>query len=317
MKYNLKVLTGLHIGTSDDTMNIGGIDSAVIKREIYADKTTGKICFDSYEKENIKKLSEPYIPGSSLKGKIRSLLEWKFGFYDLLYKDYKEKRKILEEFLKSKNWQYKIEDLEKTFKNDEDKKLQKEIKESNEYKSYDEINTLKDKPISSDTIKYLDNFKAFETKLAKLIIKLFGESAGTNSNEEIKITRAVFRDCYITNRTRKLFLEDKIKLKEEKAENSINRVDIGANPRFIERVPSGVEFDFEVIIRNFANDNNELLKNTIKLGLLLLQNDALGGGGSRGNGRIEFNGLKEEDIEKTFKSIKEKLGIEKEGKEGK
>lgn len=275
MKYNLKVLTGLHIGTSDDTMNIGGIDSAVIKREIYADKTTGKICFDPYEnnklKENIKKLSEPYIPGSSLKGKIRSLLEWKFGLIDKQIK-------------LSKN---------------EGSKLKK--------------GTV----IDSSFVSAINNENSDETKLAKLIIKLFGESAGTNSNEEIKITRAIFRDCYITNSTRKLFLEDKIKLKEEKAENSINRVDISANPRFIERVPSGVEFDFEVVIRNFAVDDNEPLEDTIKLGLLLLQNDTLGGGGSRGNGRIEFDGLEEEKIKETFESINKKLGIEKEGKEGK
>ncbi|MGM0518103.1 MAG: type III-A CRISPR-associated RAMP protein Csm3 [Campylobacterota bacterium] len=270
----IRVLTGLHIGISDDTMNIGGIDSAVIKREIYADKTTGEICFDPYEKnklkENIKKLSEPYIPGSSLKGKIRSLLEWKFGLIDKQIK-------------LSKN---------------ENSKLKKGA------------------VIDSTFVNAIDDENSDETKLAKLIIKLFGESAGTNSNEEIKITRAIFRDCYITDSTRKLFLEDKIKLKEEKAENSINRVDIGANPRFIERVPSGVEFDFEVIIRNFADDNNELLEDTIKLGLLLLQNDALGGGGSRGNGRIEFDSLKE-NIEETFSLINNKLGIKENGNEGK
>ena len=34
MQTKLRILTGLHIGGSDDTMQIGGIDSAVIKREI-------------------------------------------------------------------------------------------------------------------------------------------------------------------------------------------------------------------------------------------------------------------------------------------
>lgn len=54
----LVTLTGLHIGSGSDTIEIGGMDNPIIK-----DPFTG----------------EPYIPGSSLKGKIRSLLEWKLG----------------------------------------------------------------------------------------------------------------------------------------------------------------------------------------------------------------------------------------------
>jgi len=54
----VELLSGLHIGGGDDTMKIGGIDNGVIK-DINTDK--------------------PYIPGSSLKGKMRSLLEWNVG----------------------------------------------------------------------------------------------------------------------------------------------------------------------------------------------------------------------------------------------
>ena len=50
----IELKTGLHIGGSKDDIEIGGIDSPVIK-------TPG---------------GEPYIPGSSLKGKMRSLTEW-------------------------------------------------------------------------------------------------------------------------------------------------------------------------------------------------------------------------------------------------
>lgn len=50
----IKLLTGLHIGGSTEGVGIGGVDSAVIKDPV-SDK--------------------PYIPGSSLKGKMRSLLE--------------------------------------------------------------------------------------------------------------------------------------------------------------------------------------------------------------------------------------------------
>lgn len=53
-RLKLIVKTGLHIGSGDDKVQIGGVDSSVIK-------------------DPITKL--PYIPGSSLKGKIRCLLE--------------------------------------------------------------------------------------------------------------------------------------------------------------------------------------------------------------------------------------------------
>lgn len=54
----IKLLSGLHIGGSDGDMHIGGIDNAVIKHPV---------------------TNEPYIPGSSIKGKMRSLLEWELG----------------------------------------------------------------------------------------------------------------------------------------------------------------------------------------------------------------------------------------------
>ncbi len=66
MKYNnliiisgeIHCLSGLHIGGSSQGIEIGGIDNPVIKNVL-----TG----------------EPYIPGSSFKGKMRSCLEKKYG----------------------------------------------------------------------------------------------------------------------------------------------------------------------------------------------------------------------------------------------
>lgn len=54
----LELLTGLHIGAGNQEIHIGGIDNAVIKHPF---------------------TDQPYIPGSSLKGRIRSLLEWRAG----------------------------------------------------------------------------------------------------------------------------------------------------------------------------------------------------------------------------------------------
>ena len=58
----IRLLTGLHIGAGSEEMHIGGTDNPVIKNPL-----TG----------------QPYIPGSSLKGKMRSLLEWQLGVVSL------------------------------------------------------------------------------------------------------------------------------------------------------------------------------------------------------------------------------------------
>lgn len=50
--------TGLHIGGTADKIEIGGIDNPIIRHPI---------------------TNFPYIPGSSIKGKMRSLIEWKLG----------------------------------------------------------------------------------------------------------------------------------------------------------------------------------------------------------------------------------------------
>jgi len=242
----LRILTGLHIGGNNDGMKIGGIDSEVVKREIFVYKN-GEICYlPEYDdngdlKEGIEKIIEPYIPGSSLKGKIRSLLEYSFGLI----------RK------------------QKTMYQDENKQGQ---------------------VISLNFLDDCNDCTKIEKNLAKLIIELFGESAG-NENKGFQITRAIFRDSFITKDIRKAFIEGKFDLSEEKAENTINRVTSMANPRFMERIPSGVEFEIDYVIRDFLDDEEKikLYKDTIELGFLLLQNDALGGGGSRGNGRVCFD----------------------------
>ena len=58
LKATLKLVTGLRIGAGDSEMHIGGVDNTVIRHP---------------------HTNAPYIPGSSLKGKMRSLLEWRSG----------------------------------------------------------------------------------------------------------------------------------------------------------------------------------------------------------------------------------------------
>lgn len=58
LKGKMILRSGLHIGSGDMEMRIGGVDNPVIKHP---------------------HTHEPYIPGSSLKGKVRSLLEMRSG----------------------------------------------------------------------------------------------------------------------------------------------------------------------------------------------------------------------------------------------
>ena len=58
----IEVITGLHIGAGNVEMRIGGTDNPVIKNPVNG---------------------QPYIPGSSIKGKMRSLMEWYFNLVDV------------------------------------------------------------------------------------------------------------------------------------------------------------------------------------------------------------------------------------------
>jgi CRISPR-associated protein Csm3 len=53
--FTIKLLSGLHIGAGGADMRIGGVDSPVIRNP---------------------RTARPFIPGSSIKGKVRSLLEY-------------------------------------------------------------------------------------------------------------------------------------------------------------------------------------------------------------------------------------------------
>lgn len=62
IKGKIEIVTGLHIGASNETIEIGGLDNPIIK-------------------DPLPESNAPYIPGSSLKGKMRSLIEIKEGRY--------------------------------------------------------------------------------------------------------------------------------------------------------------------------------------------------------------------------------------------
>lgn len=120
------------------------------------------------------------------------------------------------------------------------------------------------------------------------ICLLFGSGSSRTTYEP---TRLIFRDCQLTPESAKVI--DKLRL-EEKPGVSIDRKTgmVRSGAVFpMERVPEGSEFDFQVSIRIFENDNADDIRNWLMVGMYLLEQDALGGSGSRGSGHIEFNNI--------------------------
>lgn len=184
--------TGLHIGGSKTSLDIGGIDLNVIKT------ASGM----------------PFIPGSSLKGKLRTLLAREQG----------------------------------------------------------------SESISADQ---------------EPLPTLFGDPGDKIGRG--KPARLIVRDAFLDEqdfgkKRENEFADLEMTYTESKWENTINRrTGTAEHPRQLERVPAGATFNFEIVYNAFNDGNQASHLAAMKKALLLLQDDYLGGQGSRGYGRIEFD----------------------------
>lgn len=198
--------TGLHIGGTNAALNIGGPDKFVVRNPI----------------NNI-----PYIPGSSLKGKMRALVEIANGCAE-------EDRGTVGP---SKN---------------------------------------------PDSISG----------------KLFGVATGSDNN---KPSRLIVRDAELDISACD-FSNTDLPYTESKTEVAIDRVTAKANPRTFERVPAGAKFKLNMVLNVFEGEDEVNLKETLKQAIELLEDDYLGGHGSRGYGQIKFEGLDiDNGVEKVYK----------------
>ncbi len=221
IKGRIKLKTGLHIGAQTEAIEIGGIDNPVLK-----DPNTG----------------EPYIPGSSLKGKLRSLFEKSLSA-----------------------------------KQPEDKRGSGEDKWFN-------------RRIGDAWIHVCENL---EKAVNCPVCRLFGISGKGSGNKNYP-SRTIFRDAHLCNDKE---LEEVIEIKYETA---IDRITSAANPRPMERVVPGAEFEFEIVY-NVENEQEkrEDIKNLISL-MKMLEDDYLGGSGSRGYGKVELRITKVVERTKDF-----------------
>lgn len=182
----LTLRTGLHIGGTNASLNIGGPDKFVVRNPI----------------NNI-----PYIPGSSLKGKMRALVEIYNG------------------------------------------------------------ETNNGKPTNNPRHK---------------AGALFGVSGDSNDSHS---SRLIVRDAELDT-TACDFSNTDLPYTESKTEVAIDRITAKANPRTFERVPAGAQFKLNMVLNVFEGENEGQLKDTLKQAISLLEDDYLGGHGSRGYGQV-------------------------------
>lgn len=132
--------------------------------------------------------------------------------------------------------------------------------------------------------------------------RLFG-----SSGEELVLSRLQISDAFYSEQSKSTFDSLEVNYTEVKFENTINRLTGVAKPRQIERVNRGSIFDFQFIYNvEKPEEVKEDFKN-IQKAITLLENDYLGGGGSRGNGRVKFKNISIETVIGNYDSSKLKL----------
>ncbi|MDI6890220.1 MAG: type III-A CRISPR-associated RAMP protein Csm3 [Thermodesulfovibrionales bacterium] len=220
----IKAETALHVGGSKTGIDIGGVENTVIK--------------DHEDK--------PYIPGSSLKGKMRSLLEKAEGLAA-------EDKRV---------WQKKPEKADK-----------------------------------SDGIS-LHICNAPECAVCNIFGRNNGPYEVVKDGSQLNInqttpSRLLLRDGKLIESSIPEDVKENLELEwtEVKWENSIDRITSAANPRQQERVPRGAEFELEMVYSIYTEQDKARFRKVLKA-IQLLEDDYLGGSGSRGYGKISFNNIK-------------------------
>ena len=132
-----------------------------------------------------------------------------------------------------------------------------------------------------------------DKKDSGLIKTIFGYSKtkkedGSEENKEY-VTRLIVRDAWLANAEELESWEMENPYTENKWENTIIRSKGSAeHPRQLERVPQGAEFQYEMILDVYDEDEGKGYLEAIKKAMRLLEDDYLGGSGTRGYGKIKF-----------------------------
>ena len=209
---DIRAITGLHIGGSQAAMSIGSVDNPIIR-----DPLSGK----------------PYIPGSSLRGKMRSLWEKATGA-------------------------------------DANRKIGRDVW----------IHTCKSR-------------EAYENCPVCATYGVPGETGADKRPVASAPTRLIVRDLFLSKESGEELNAARTDLPyaEVKWEAAIDRVTSAATPRQIERVPAGTLFSgFEMVFSVYEEADLPRFLQVIEA-MQLLEDDYLGGSGSRGSGKIAFQNV--------------------------
>lgn len=208
IKADIKAMTGLHIGGSGTGLEIGGVDKAVIRNPL---------------------TKQPYIPGSSLRGKMRSQTEKRLG------------------------------------------------KPQNNKIAQVTIHTCK---VEAD----------YKKDGGCVVCHVFGVPAEIGYSGP---TRLVVRDISLTEDSAKALdlANTELRYAEIKTEVAIDRVTSAATPRSLERVPAGAVFGpAEMVFGIYEQADYARLKTVVEA-MQLVEDDYLGGAGSRGSGKVQFTNI--------------------------
>ncbi len=200
----IRAVTGLHIGGSPAALAIGGVDNPVIR-----DSLTG----------------QPYIPGSSVRGKMRSLWEKMTG-------------------------------------------------------------VRQNQPIGKGVKIHVCQKRADYEQCP--VCQIYGVPGQLEASSP---TRLVVRDAFLSKESEeelRLRAKTDLPYTEVKWEAAIDRVTSAATPRQMERVPAGAIFEgFEMVFSVYDKDDLVRFVDVFEA-MQLLEDDYLGGQGSRGSGKVRF-----------------------------
>jgi len=218
--FDVLATTGLAIGGSDVGVEIGGVDRTVIRSQLN---------------------KRPYIPGSSLRGKMRSLLEKQLGL-------------------------------------------------------------PQNHPIARVRIHSCEDADSYQVCPVCRLFGVTGDAGVRQRNPFATPARVVVHDIALNDSSAKALeaASTDLPYTELKTEVSIDRVTSQASPRTLERVPAGAVFGPAEIVYGIYNtpgshrctpkQDLDMLA-TLFTGMQLLEDDYLGGLGSRGSGKIRFENL--------------------------
>lgn len=194
---HIELLSGLHIGGADNGSGLLGLDNVIVRNPLNF---------------------QPYLPGSSLKGKLRSVLE----------------------------------------------------------------------RVHHDKIRPARRSVAGECACgACMVCTLFGRSVRGGGVSQAGPTRLVVRDANLANADAIAALPGiETPFAEVKTEAAIDRITARSTPRYVERVPAGAKFSFQITLRVYEGDERERMLAWLYEGLRLIESDYLGAGGTRGYGQV-------------------------------